>query len=133
MIPITPDTAIVLVDHGSTHAAANDMLVEVARMLRDALGGGMVEPAHMELAEPTIEQTFAECVARGARRIVVHPYFLAPGRHSTQDIPRMCAEAAAKFPGVTHTVTEPLGLDTRMIDVVRRRIQEAVEGEVSAR
>lgn len=102
-------------------------------MLRDALGGGMVEPAHMELAEPTIEQTFAECVARGARRIVVHPYFLAPGRHSTQDIPRMCAEAAAKFPGVTHTVTEPLGLDTRMIDVVRRRIQEAVEGEVSAR
>ena len=35
----------------------------------------------MELAEPTIEQAVAQCVARGARRVVVAPYFLSRGRH----------------------------------------------------
>ena len=56
----------------------------------------------------------------------MHPYFLAPGRHSTVDIPRMAEEAAARFPNVTHTVSEPLGLDARVIEVVMRRIEQAL-------
>ena len=125
--------AIVLVDHGSKHAAANEMLMEVARMLRDASGIDIVEPAHMEIAEPTVEQAFAACVARGARHIVVHPFFLAPGRHSTVDIPRMSAEAAAAFPGLTYRVTPPLGPDPRVIDVVLQRVLDATPAELTRR
>lgn len=108
------------------------MLVEVARLTRERIGG-IVEHAHMELAEPTVAQAFSTCVRLGAEHIVVHPYFLAPGRHSTVDIPRLAAEAAAQFPGVTFAVTEPLGIDSRVIDVVTRRIAEAIALEPSQR
>ena len=53
----------------------------------------------MELAEPSIEQAFDKCVAQGATFVVVHPYFLAPGRHSRATprtlIRAQCVQAAA--------------------------------------
>lgn len=118
---------IVLVDHGSKLEAANRMLEEVARQFADAMGGAIVEPAHMELAEPTIAQAFAACVARGAKRIVVQPYFLSPGRHSRVDIPRITAEAAKSFEGIPYVVGEPLGIDANMNAILRRRVLEAME------
>ncbi len=124
--PVASDTGIILVDHGSTFDEANRMLLEVVRTFREATGTGIVEPAHMELAEPSIAQAFARCVEQGAKHVVVHPYFLSPGRHSTADIPRLAAEAAADHPGVAVTITEPLGVDSRISDVILLRIQEAL-------
>ena len=37
-----------------------------------------------ELAEPSIRDSFASCVEQGAKRIVVSPFFLFPGRHWQQ-------------------------------------------------
>ena len=125
MSPIANDTGVILVDHGSTFDDANRMLLEVVQTFREATGTAIVEPAHMELAEPTIAQAFARCVEQGAKRVVIHPYFLSPGRHSTSDIPRLAAEAAADHPGLEITITEPLGVDTRISEVILLRIQEA--------
>ena len=115
--------ALILVDHGSVVQEANDMLVEIANMVRQNSGCqfDIVHYAHMELAEPTISQAFDSCVAQGAEEIVVHPYFLAPGRHSTKDIPRMVSEAASKHTGVIYYVTDPLGLDAKIIEVILER------------
>ncbi|MEQ9618616.1 MAG: CbiX/SirB N-terminal domain-containing protein [Deltaproteobacteria bacterium] len=112
--------ALILVDHGSTVSEANDMLVKITDLVRSDIGCGfdIVKHCHMELAEPTISQAFDECVAEGAGHIVVHPYFLAPGRHSTQDIPNMVKAAAGKHNGVTYTVTEPLGVHKKIVEVV---------------
>ena len=124
--PATSDTGIILVDHGSTFDEANRMLLEVVQAFREGTGTVIVEPAHMELAEPTIAQAFARCVEQGAKRVVIHPYFLSPGRHSTSDIPRLAAKAAENHPGVELTITEPLGVDTRINEVILLRIQEAL-------
>jgi sirohydrochlorin ferrochelatase len=75
----------------------------------------------MELAEPSIGQAFAQAVGDGATAVVVHPYFLSPGRHSTTDIPRMVEEAAKAFPGVAHCVTAPLGVHPKIGEVVLER------------
>jgi len=123
---IANDTGIILVDHGSTFDEANLMLLEVVRTFREATGVAIVEAAHMELAEPTLAQAFARCVEQGAKHVVVHPYFLSPGRHSTSDIPRMAAEAAAMHPGVKVTVTEPIGVDSSISEVILRRVLEAL-------
>ncbi len=124
---LPPDLGIVLVDHGSKRDEANALLEDIAQLFRGATSAAIVEIAHMELAEPTIAQAIARCVALGARRIVVHPYFLAPGRHSTADIPRMAAEAAAAHPGLAYSVTAPLGLDLRMTDIILDRIRESLD------
>lgn len=121
MVKAGEKVALLLVDHGSRFQEANDMLADVATMVRRISGLDCVHYAHMELAEPTIEQGFATCVREGATAVVVHPYFLSPGRHSTSDIPRMVAEAAKAFPGIEYCVTEPLGLHTKIGEVVLER------------
>ena len=64
------------------------MLLKVVAQFAERLPRAIIEPAHMELAEPSIATAFGRCVRRGARRVVIHPYFLLPGRHWSQDIPR---------------------------------------------
>ena len=127
LAPIPHDIGVILVDHGSKRQAANEMLCYVLQLFEAVSGAKIVETAHMELAEPTIAQAFDRCVARGARRVVVHPYFLSPGRHSTTDIPALAAEAAAAHPGIPYHVTEPLGLDPRLAQVIHRRIAETLQ------
>jgi sirohydrochlorin ferrochelatase len=126
MKPLPPSTAVIVIDHGSKKSAANDMLLEVVAQYQAVTGTDVVEPAHMELAEPTLAQAVGTCVARGATTIVVHPYFLAPGRHSTGDIPQMVAAVAADYPEVTFHVTAPLGIAPEMAQVMQRRIEESL-------
>ncbi len=115
--------AIIIVDHGSRRAESNDLLLEVAQLFRESTGYKIVEPAHMELAEPSIADAYAKCVEQGATRIVVHPYFLSPGRHWHEDIPRLAQDAATQHPGTTHLVTAPLGLHPLMAKVMQERVE----------
>ena len=119
-----PAKAILLVDHGSVRAEANDMLRDVARLVAALDPSYHVEIAHMELAEPTIAQGIDACVAAGARQVIVHPYMLAPGRHATADIPRLVDEAARRHEGLRVIVTPPLGIDERLAEVVLHRVRE---------
>ncbi len=114
--------ALIVVDHGSRFKEANDMLLDVVRMVKKLTRMERIYPAHMELAAPSIAQAFAQAVREGATAVVVHPYFLAPGRHSTTDIPRMVEEAAKDFPGVEHCVTAPLGVHPKIGEVVLERV-----------
>lgn len=114
--------AILLVDHGSRRASANQTLVDVAALVREQVGDAwIVQIAHMEIAPPGVGQAIASCVAEGAREVVVHPYFLAPGKHATQDIARMVQEAARQHPDVSFSVTEPLGVHALMAKLVLLR------------
>ena len=79
----------------------------------------------MELATPDIDSAFTRCVEQGATFVVVHPYFLGPGRHVSQDIPRLAA-AAAETHNVGFLVTEPLGLHPAMMSVIGDRIDAAL-------
>ena len=124
--PSAVKTALILIDHGSVRAAANEMLELVADRVRARGEYDIVRAAHMELCDPTLQQTFDACVAEGAERVVVHPYFLSPGRHSQSDIPRMTREAAASHPGVECYMTDPLGVDERIVDLVLARSEQAV-------
>ncbi len=126
----TDEVAIVVVDHGSRRQASNDLLLQVAAALKAACGLEIVEPAHMELAEPSIQSAFDRAVARGARLIVVHPYFLSPGRHWHQDIPQLAAEAAKKHDGIRYLVTSPLGLHPLMLQIIQYRVQQCLHHAV---
>jgi len=114
--------ALIIVDHGSRLESANNMLQYVADLVRQASPKDLiVDFAHMELAEPNIEQTIDKCVELGASEIVVHPYMLSPGRHATKDIPELVFEAAKKHPEVRACVTKPLGLDKKIAEVILDR------------
>ncbi len=105
------------------------MLEEVARQFgkRFAERWNIVEAAHMELAEPSIGTAFGNCVRRGAKRVVVAPFFLGPGKHWTQDIPRLTAEAAGKHAGIAFHVAPTLGIDDLILDLLEKRLCHCVE------
>jgi len=120
--------AILLVDHGSVRNEANEMLVDMAQLVQRMTGNDViVRYAHMELAEPTIADGFANCVEAGASEVIVFPYMLSPGRHSTTDIPGMVNEAAANHPGVTFSVTPPFGIEEKLGEIILARAHLSAE------
>ncbi|HTP88441.1 MAG TPA: CbiX/SirB N-terminal domain-containing protein [Bryobacteraceae bacterium] len=81
-------TALVVFAHGSKVEAANEAIRAIAAQLA-AKSGYVAEPAFLELASPDLPGAVQRLAHRGATRIVVLPYFLAPGRHSEIDLPRI--------------------------------------------
>jgi sirohydrochlorin ferrochelatase len=119
-------TGIVVVDHGSRRTESNrrhEAFVEEWRALGDH---PIIEPAHMELAEPSIGTAFDACVAVGATTVVVTPYFLWPGNHWDRDIPALTASASAAHPGVRYLITAPLGPHRLLMDIVDDRIRHCL-------
>ena len=117
--------AILLVDHGSRREQANALLDAVAEQVRERAPDCIVQTAHLDLAHPTIAEGIDACVAAGAGEIVVHPYFLGPGSHTTRDIPERVAATAARHPELRVRISDPLGLHAKLVDVILERVEEA--------
>ncbi len=117
--------ALLLVDHGSRRAEANSLLAQIAALVAARRPTLIVEIAHMELAPPTVDEAFDACVARGATEVVVMPYFLARGRHATEDIPALARAAAARHPHVALRIAEPLGVHALLAELVLARADDA--------
>jgi len=121
-----PTIGIIIVDHGSRRKESNRLLEQVADAFarRFRRRYHIVEPAHMEISEPTIATAYAKAVQRGATRIIVCPYFLGPGKHWTHDIPRLTAASAAIFPQTSFRITPTLGLDDLILDLLDKRVRQ---------
>ena len=117
--------AILLIDHGSRRAEANALLENVADQVRRRALESIVEVAHMEIAEPDIGEGIETCVEKGATHIIVHPFFLGPGRHTSEDIPAQVERAGQRHPNVRIRISEPLGSHAGLIDVILDRVSDA--------
>lgn len=120
--------AVLLVDHGSRRDEANLQLEALAEKVRARLPDFDVATAHLEIAPPSVAEGIDGCVARGASEIVIHPFFLAPGRHSAEDLPRLAREGAARHPSVSIRVGPELGLHPALVEAVLARIAEGAGG-----
>ena len=117
--------AILLIDHGSRRAEANALLENVADQVRRRAPESIVEVAHMEIAEPDIFEGIDTCVKKGATQIVVHPYFLGPGRHTTEDIPAQVERARERHSDIRIRISEALGGHAAVIDAILDRVSDA--------
>jgi sirohydrochlorin ferrochelatase len=125
--------AILLIDHGSRRDAANEMMNCMANLVQAMAGPGIiVRYAHMELAEPSIAAGVKQCADAGATELVVFPYMLSPGKHSTGDIPRMVAAASADFPSLEVRVTNAFGVHEKLAEVILGRAGVAVCNPLTA-
>ena len=123
----TPRTVVVLVAHGSRAPGANEAHVDLARSVSERSGLD-VRPAFLELANPTIPEAIDAAVVDGATRVLVQPHFLAPGNHTTRDIPRVVAEARERHRGIRIESGTHLGSDPGLPELVANGITAALEG-----
>jgi hypothetical protein len=98
--PIPDTLGVVIVDHGSRAAASNDMLLEFVQLYRANTGHALVEPAHMELAEPTIADAIGAPLIRhtltSVAPVATHPPL--HGRMQRGAPPLPAADAAGPTP-----------------------------------
>lgn len=118
---------IILIDHGSRRKEANAALETMARYLEEELSEHEVEDhlvrvAHMELLAPTLEDAARALAAEGAREIIVFPYFLADGRHVSEDIPQQIEALKEVFPELQLTLLGPLGPDRALAKLIAARL-----------
>jgi sirohydrochlorin ferrochelatase len=114
--------AILLIDHGSRRDAANEMMNCMANLVQAMAGPDViVRFAHMELCEPSIAAGVRHCAEAGATELIVFPYMLSPGKHSTGDIPRMVEEAATPFPELAVRVTSAFGVHEKLGEIILGR------------
>ena len=118
----TGERAILLVDHGSRRREANAQLEDLADRVRTLRPDWAVYTAHLEISSPGVAETLDTCAAAGVREVFLHPFFLAPGRHTREDLPNLAREACERHPGLKVHVTDPLGVDDAMVALVLKRI-----------
>jgi uroporphyrin-III C-methyltransferase len=115
-----------VVGHGSRRAEANDDVRNAAHLIGNRGGFPVVEAAFLEIEQPDIRAGFERLIERGARHVIVHPYFLSPGRHTRGDIP-VEVKNAAESCDVSYDITEPLSAHQLVIEASVDRIQQTVE------
>jgi sirohydrochlorin ferrochelatase len=118
-------TALILIAHGSRHAAANDDLHALADQLRKTGRYTIVEPAFLELAEPTIAAARDRCLEQGAEQVILVPYFLSAGIHVREDLQAHRDQLASTSPACTFVLAEPLGPHPLLLDIVLQRAADA--------
>lgn len=119
-------TAILLMAHGSRISEANDAAREVAKMVQQMTGYEIVEVSFREMHEPNIQLGIDACVAKGAQRILLIPYFLFMGAHVQHDLPEEIAAAQLRYPGLEMAMAPHLGAHRKLAEIVVERIAEGL-------
>jgi sirohydrochlorin ferrochelatase len=119
-------TAILLMAHGSRIPEANDAVGKIAAMVKEMTGYDIVEVSFREQHLPNIQQGIDACVAQGARRVLLMPYFLFVGAHVQEDLPEEMAQARERYPKVEFAMGGHLGVHHKLAEVEVERIAEAL-------
>jgi len=116
--------AVILIGHGSRAAGADDDMERIAEGLRRK-SGGIVETCRMSGRGIPFAEAFESCVGRGAKEIIVLPYFLHFGVHLREDIPEILRENVENHPEVRLVLGKHLGYDDALVNLVAKRAGES--------
>jgi sirohydrochlorin ferrochelatase len=119
-------TGYLVFAHGSSVESANEAVRAVTAQLAELGGYGLIETAFLEGGKPDLKAGVSRLLERGARRIVVLPYFLTLGLHLKRDLPALIAQARESFPQLEDiAVTEPLDGHPALARILLERAQSA--------
>jgi sirohydrochlorin cobaltochelatase len=115
-----PDTAVLLVGHGSREPDGNAEFEAVVASYRAARPELRVESAYIELARPLLAEAI-DAIALAARRIVIVPLFLFSSGHVKNDIPLAVDAARRRFPHVELVAAPALGVHPALVSIAWSR------------
>ncbi|MCR3751746.1 sirohydrochlorin chelatase [Lentzea californiensis] len=113
---------VVLAGAGSSHGPANEAVARVARRWARESGWAGVEAAFASIASPSVPEAIERLKARGASRIAVASWFLAPG---------LLPDKVASLAGDA-VVARPLGDDVEVAQLVLDRYDFALARQTVA-
>ena len=105
LVGVDDRAGLLVIGHGSRRPEANEVVLRLVEQLAATGRWRRVQAAFLELARPGIGEGFAALAEVGCRTVVVHPYFLFAGQHTTVDIPAALVRAEAAHPGIDWIIT----------------------------
>ncbi len=141
---------VLLVGHGSRLPYGKDIISQIAEIYKEKTEYN-VAVGFMNMSKPSIPAAINHLANIGVEKIVVTPVFLAPGVHTTQDIPHILGlndniqgknnhqENHSHNHSHNHDedidqiqfkgeiiYAEPLGADERIADIIKDRVDDAL-------
>ena len=117
-------TGFIVFAHGSRIESANQAVRDVALQMA-ATGQHVAEAAFLELGQPDLAGATRRLISRGAKRIVVIPYFLTLGTHMQRDLPRLARDSSRANGDIEIQVTSPLDGHPGLVQALLDRASEA--------
>ena len=101
-------------------------LAEASHRLQMALGEAEAKVllSCLEFIQPHPDQAVQILAEQGLRRLVIMPYLLGHGKHATEEMEEVLGELRANLPQVQLELTQGLGADPRMADLVVERVHD---------
>jgi sirohydrochlorin cobaltochelatase len=131
--PKPDQTAVLVLGRGSSDADANSTLVRIARLFWeshfDQKKFQMVETAFMGVTKPLMKDGLDRCRLLGAKHIVILPYFLFTGI-LIERMKKYVDDYTAEYPDIKILLADYFGFHPLLEEIVARRIDEAVAGNV---
>jgi len=118
------DVAVVLCGRGSSDPDANGDVHKLARLLYEGREFDRVQASFIGVTEPTLEESLHGLSKHRPDAVVVLPYMLGDGV-LTQRVRDWTADFDAEYPYVDALAGDPLGTDSRLLDVFADRWEEA--------
>jgi sirohydrochlorin cobaltochelatase len=116
----TPASKYILMAHGSRRPGFQ---VPMEKVISNLAGLNLDVTTAYWAVPPSLEERVGELVASGYRRIAIAPYFLFPGG-ITDAIAVATEKLQLQFPGVSLSLTEPLGVSTELADLIWDLLQK---------
>ncbi|MFB6304191.1 MAG: CbiX/SirB N-terminal domain-containing protein [Haloferacaceae archaeon] len=118
------DVAVVLCARGSSDPDANADAHKLARLLHEGRAFARVETAFVGVTEPVLDDALHDVAKHRPDAVVVLPYMLGDGV-LTGRVRDWADEFDEEYPYVAAAAGDPLGTDSRLLDVLGDRWQEA--------
>jgi len=123
--------AIMICGHGSRDKGAVSEFNQLAVRIKERLPNHMVESGFLEFATPVIGTGLDKLRDAGASRIVCLPGMLFAAGHVKNDLPSEVNNYAAQNEGLEMIFAADLGIDARLLDAAKQRVEEALDDNVA--
>jgi sirohydrochlorin ferrochelatase len=125
---------VLVLGHGSSLPYNKQVVSAVADMIAKNIENTVVKTAFLNIDTPTLYEGLKSFEGTGVNRIVAMPCFLAPGVHTTKDIPRVLGieegdnRTMIQLGGadIELLYAEPLGADPCIAGIACRKIEDAL-------
>lgn len=135
-------TGVLLVSHGSRLKYNKEFISSLFELYKDETSY-LSNYGFMELLEPSIPQAATKLIDEDIKRLIVVPVFIAPGVHTTHDIPIILGIREDDGEGHSHShfhdhsldhihfhgeilYCEPIGSDNILIDILEKKLKESL-------
>ncbi|MFF2203190.1 sirohydrochlorin chelatase [Streptomyces sp. NPDC058145] len=129
----TSPPALLIAGHGTRDEAGAEAFRDFVRELGRRHPELPVAGGFIELSPPPLGEAVAELVERGVRRFAAVPLMLVSAGHAKGDIPAALSREKERHPGVSYTYGRPLGPHPALLNVLERRLEQALAGTSAER